>query len=81
MRRNVSEENCVHAKSCPRILNTHIENCTINWSNKVFRGTIIYIHSYFGVHCILFTYHNLSFSDKTNMRMWVTTIFCKKGRM
>lgn len=62
MRRNVSEENCVHAKSCPRILNAHVENCTISWSNKVFRGAII--HSYFGVHCILFTYHSLAFSDK-----------------
>lgn len=62
MRRNVSEENCVHAKSCPQILNTHIESCTINWSNKVFRGIIIYIH--FGVYCILFTYHNLALSDK-----------------
>lgn len=63
MRRNVSEENCVHAKSCPRILNTHIENCTIIWSNKVFRGAVIYIRSYFGVHSILFTYHHLAFSD------------------
>lgn len=63
MRRNVSEENCVHAKSCPQILNTHIENCTIIWSNKVFRGAIIYIRSYFGVRSILFTYHILAFSD------------------
>lgn len=63
MRRNVSEENCVHAKSCPQIQNTHIENCTIIWSNKVCRGAIIYICSYFGVRCIFFTYHNLAFSD------------------
>lgn len=63
MRRNVSEENCVHAKSCPRILNTHIGDCTIIWPNKVFRGAIIYIRSYFGVHCIFLTYRNLAFSD------------------
>lgn len=66
MRRNVSVENCVHAKSCPQILNTHIENCTIIWSNKVFRGGIICIRRYFGVYFItayFFTYHNLAFSD------------------
>lgn len=70
MRRNVSVENCVHAESCPQILNTHTdtEDCTMIWSNKVFRGGIICIRSYFGVYFItayFFTYHNLAFSDSS----------------
>lgn len=66
MRRNVSVENCVHAKSCPQILNTHTEKCTITSSNEVFRWGIICIRSYFGL-CLIttyfFTYDNLAFSD------------------
>lgn len=66
MRRNVSVENCVHAKSCPQILNTHTEKCTITLSNEVFRRGIICIRSYFWLCFIteyFFTYDNLAFSD------------------